>query len=404
MEALLWFTQESTNLSSGMAERLNNVAYNEISGSNNSSSGFNPRCISFDIRTPEELAAVNGFLLALGRDVSGIARYPPAPSHPPSLSTESYFDPTTLSQLGLAGMPGIPSNNFGFSDAPYNGVQTSNRNSYNTSARSSQSTFPGQLGGIYDIPDSYPISDYSRRSSKYSASSYSNQHQHPTPPQEINSPHSTSSTPVSNTPPQLPPDSFDCLRPSRNTSVAHLAPPDYMNKSVRQIVPLKSLPTLDRSPQPIQPKLPVALRRPVVPTNSAHEAPLNSGSLYPLLKSGDVQYRLPPLKKMGLSSQGTSQDSGSDDDSMQSTPTVQSTVLPGIRSITNATDFDDQLHLAAQVGGMELRRSPVQKETTFNISPEQRKMHAEFIFNLLVSINRSFKSRHLSSDVEMLLA
>jgi GATA zinc finger len=53
-----------------------------------------PRSVSLDIRTPEELAAVNEFLVTLGRDVSGTnAR--------PTLTTETYFDPVNLSQLQL---------------------------------------------------------------------------------------------------------------------------------------------------------------------------------------------------------------------------------------------------------------------------------------------------------------
>ena len=394
--------------SSGMAERLNNVAYNEISGSTHSSSGFNPRYVSLDIRTPEELAAVNGFLLALGRDVSGLARYPTAPSHPTNLSTENYFDPATLSQLGLTGMPGIPSSNFGFSDAPYGGVQTSNRSSYNSSAaRSNQSAFSGQLGNFYDIPDAtlrnYPISDFGRRSSKYpTGSTFSNQHhQHPTPPSEINSPQSSASTPATNTPPQLPLDTFDCLRPSRGTSVAQLAPPEYMNKAVRQMIPLKSLPTDERPPQPVEPKLPVALHRPLASTNSADSAPLQSGSLYPLL-TGDVQYRLPPLKKTSTSPGGRSQHS-SPDSSMNSSPSMQFTVLPSIHSITSdASDYDDQQRPSSLVGRVESNRASTQRGNTSDISPEQRKMHADFILNLLVSVNRNFMSQHSSTrDVEM---
>jgi len=67
-----------------MAERLNNIAYQQ---SNNGALPihFNPRSVSLDIRTPEELAAVNEFLVTLGRDVSGSnAR--------PSLTPISYFD------------------------------------------------------------------------------------------------------------------------------------------------------------------------------------------------------------------------------------------------------------------------------------------------------------------------
>ncbi|EEB96700.1 hypothetical protein MPER_04122, partial [Moniliophthora perniciosa FA553] len=68
----------------GMAERLNNLAYPPHgNGGNNPTGTFNPRSVSLDIRTPEELAAVNQFLVTLGRDVSG---------------TYPIFRPTTLIQ------------------------------------------------------------------------------------------------------------------------------------------------------------------------------------------------------------------------------------------------------------------------------------------------------------------
>ena len=58
--------------------------------------GFPPRSVSFDIRSPEELAAVNEFLITLGRDITGGAvSRPTAPDYP-----QSYFDPSGLSQLG----------------------------------------------------------------------------------------------------------------------------------------------------------------------------------------------------------------------------------------------------------------------------------------------------------------
>ncbi|KAL5533955.1 hypothetical protein ACEPAG_415 [Sanghuangporus baumii] len=120
-----------------MAERLSSLVYaHQQYGSSSSGSSsqqqhppnFNPRSISLDIHSPEELAAVNDFLLTLGRD---IASAPPnigrrstqdygghqsqqqqsqAQGGIPDLgSASTYFDPLSLSQLGLANMPGIPS-------------------------------------------------------------------------------------------------------------------------------------------------------------------------------------------------------------------------------------------------------------------------------------------------------
>ncbi|KAF9040390.1 hypothetical protein BDZ89DRAFT_919588, partial [Hymenopellis radicata] len=51
---------------SRMAERLNHLAYSYQQNPAN----FNPRSVSLDIRTPEELAAVNEFLVTLGRNVA----------------------------------------------------------------------------------------------------------------------------------------------------------------------------------------------------------------------------------------------------------------------------------------------------------------------------------------------
>src|SRR6266508_1445948 len=206
-----------------MAERLNSIAYNETSLSNHLPSGFNPRSVSFDIRTPAELAAVNDFLLALGRDVSCLTRPALAPSHASNFSTDNYFDPSHLTQLGLTGMPGIPPANSGFTDSAYgsSNTQYSNRGSYCSSTRATQPAIPSQYGNMYDIHDSLnnysASSDYSRRSNKYSPGSFSTHH-HPTPPLENSSPHSTTSTPPVTLTPPLPlsmPDTFDYVRPSR---------------------------------------------------------------------------------------------------------------------------------------------------------------------------------------------
>lgn len=386
-----------------MAERLNSMASNEIP-TGHYSSGFNPCSVSVDIHTPEELAAINEFLLALGRDVSGLTNRPfaaPSPSSP--FPTEAYFDPSNLSQLGLAGMPGIPST---FADVPYN----THRGNYQ-GVRSNHATFPNQYGNTYDLQD--PLTSYSqtldsgRRQSKYTTvPAFSNQYyHHPTPPLDDGSPHSTVSTPpVTATPPQLlmsMPDTFDILRPSRGAPVAHLAAPDYMSKSMRQMIPLKSA-LSERPPQPLEPKLPIALHRsrPQLPTTNSSSSSgspnARSGPLYPLLTSGDAQYKLAPLNKTYRSSSQPSS-SSSRSSSASSSPLVQPTVLPGIHSIA---DYDDEYRLSSQVGNMELEKSPGRPSP--RVLPEDRQRHAEFILNLMVTINRTFKTRRQSArDVEM---
>ena len=395
-----------------MAERLNSLAYNETPGSNHSSSAFNPRSVSLDIRTPAELAAVNEFLLTLGRDVSCLSRPALAPSHASNFSTDNYFDPSNLSQLGLTGMPGILPANPGFTDPTYgsSNTQYSNRGSnYYSSTRATQPTIPNQYGNMYDIHDSlnnYSASnDYTRRN-KYSPSSLSAHHHHPTPPLDDGSPHSAMSTPpVVLTPPQLPlsmPDAFDYLRPSRGAPSVALAPREAIAKTMRQIVPLGSLPPAGRPPQPVEPKLPLASHRPrAVFGSTSSRSQSKSGSIYPLLTSGDVEFKLPPLNKAFRSSSRPPSRDSSPSTSTESSPAMQTTVLPGIHSITStAHDHDDEHHLSHQVGRIELEKSPGLRAGS--ISAEERKRHAEFILNLLVTVNQNFKNRYLPTvDVEM---
>ena len=92
---------------------------------------FNPTSVSLDIRTPEELQALNTFLLALGRDIASVPRQPiheshnnnnhPHP-HPHShsqshhaprvqindtLSPDNWFDSDTFGQFSLSSLPGL---------------------------------------------------------------------------------------------------------------------------------------------------------------------------------------------------------------------------------------------------------------------------------------------------------
>ncbi|PPQ64498.1 hypothetical protein CVT26_002037 [Gymnopilus dilepis] len=401
-----------------MAERLNNIAYQS---GGQLSSNFNPRSVSLDIRTPEELAAVNEFLIALGRDVSGsTARAQQQPTPTSSFSVESYFDANNLSQLGLAGMPGVPVGNSNFTESSYgaNTQQQYASSSMNYPPRSSHPSLSTQYNNMYSNMSDPTLgynapSEYRRPSQKYSPSSghfppAHNYHQ-PTPPLESSSPHSTVSTPATTTPPHVPmsmPDtSFDYLRPSRGVGpVAHLAPPEYMTKSVRPMIQLKSVPssssqTLDRPPPPVEPKLPLAFHK---ASTSSTSSPLSKpGSLYPLLTSGDIQYKLPPLNRMYRSPSPPSPSRASREStpsSTQSSPRMQTTVLPSIHSIAPTALNPESEDLSRNIGRIELERKK-------DIVSEERKRHADLILNLLVSINRDFKSRFSGEsrpgDVEM---
>ncbi|EJD52149.1 hypothetical protein AURDEDRAFT_149616 [Auricularia subglabra TFB-10046 SS5] len=95
-----------------MAERLSNIAFTAqlMNGAANEQHGrshFNPTSVSLDIRTPEELAAVNSFLVSLGRDVAGPTSTATATPSAHTPHPASYFDHATLVRYGLAGMPGI---------------------------------------------------------------------------------------------------------------------------------------------------------------------------------------------------------------------------------------------------------------------------------------------------------
>ncbi|KAF7337443.1 hypothetical protein MSAN_02217100 [Mycena sanguinolenta] len=79
-----------------MADRLDRLNYSHHNG-------FNPRSVSLDIRTPEELAAVNDFLITL----AATSPMPPRALPPPSRRA-LLLRPRQPLQLGLAGMPGMP--------------------------------------------------------------------------------------------------------------------------------------------------------------------------------------------------------------------------------------------------------------------------------------------------------
>jgi hypothetical protein len=429
-----------------MAERLNNLAYAQ-SGGHYSNADFNPRSVSLDIRTPEELAAVNDFLLTLGRDVSGISpRQPVVPAQSNFSSPESYFDPSNLSQLGLTGMPGIPPSPPSFSDHTYgNGAPQPQYSTNNyQSSRSSHSSVPQQQhqpqysSNIYaPITDASMLYDYGqqtrRASNKYQpTSSFTHQQQqhysHPTPPLESGgSPPSSVSTPVNVTPPQVPMQmpEFDYIRPTRGAApVAHLAQPDYMAKPhLRPMIPLKSAPPRER-PLPVEshPPLHEHHARPLAAVSAAANASASGsgssgsatrpgGTLYPLLVAeGDREFKLPPLGRMYRSpSPAPSRESTPSSAASSPTP-PHARVLPGIKYVAGGVGSSgvpprspiESEELAHRVGriGLERERGGPREVVT----QEQRKRHAELILGLLVDINNNFKRKYASSgsrDVEM---
>lgn len=387
-----------------MAERLDDIAYGQH-GQGGNPNAFNPRSVSLDIRTPEELAAVNEFLVTLGRDVS--ANRPPvhSPSSHSSLSP-NYFDAANLSQLGLAGMPGLPGSNDFSGDQHYPGGHQYTNGSYSSRSASVSGSYPN----VYAMENSIKYNgNYNpvRRSAQQYQGSYSTHYQHPTPPLDGGSPHSTVSTPVTTTPPQAPltvPD-FDFQRMRGVPHVAHLAPPEYPPKSMRSMVVLKSLPSADR-PAPVEPRLPLAESSSGDTVSSSSRSRTSTsvskpGSLYPLLTSVDKRITLPPLSSIYRSSSPPSprprrrysahRDRESTPSSTDSSPEPRHTVLPSFKTITSPAFPSRQRkpedQLANDVKMMDLEKSDW-------ISREQRKRHAEFILDLLFQINGDFKRRY----------
>ncbi|KAI0095207.1 hypothetical protein BDY19DRAFT_916789 [Irpex rosettiformis] len=416
--------------------------------------GFPPRSVSFDIRSPEELAAVNEFLITLGRDITGNAVPRAVPDYP-----QPYFDPASLSHLGLSGMPGVPHINAPGSGAGYHGesgvyapshgivnqlsqgypsrsvqqIQYANGAMYPSLAEVAppignypQRRVPGNNGygldmagpgrampNFFQPTPSHILSPHSLDSnSSGGASPYST--------------HSTRSTPPINTPPHLSESlaTFDSLLPSRAPAPIQLAPVDYQSRTRRAMVPLMTVPTRAGNispPEPVQPRwnLTNEARGPPAMSTSASISSSSSllsssNSLYPLLTSGDAELTLPPLHHryrspspsnassssplshaspspspapMSIDEDGGNSDSSSR--SHSSTPTPPPPTLPPIYAIrANERESD---RLARQVGriALESRKSAT---TVVDVS-EQRRLHAEFLRDMLVSINREYKRK-----------
>lgn len=429
-----------------MAERLNALAYaHHMNGATNPESSnydpnFDPRRVSFDVRTPQELAAVNEFLLTLGRDVAG-GGAPPRRPHQPSAHNSSdnfphhsYFDASSLSQLGLAGMPGLPGSGAGFTDPgmapgpanshhypqhPYHSSQPIVRSNH-PSVQPTQFTsmYPSVHDDLsYSPPDSYPTPLHSRRISEQHAyaaamgdiSTYPRNtapqgHFYSSPPYEVNSPNSSVSTPSNATPPHMPismPDttSFGYLAEPRGAPpVANLAPVNYQSRSMRDIIPLKTAPGSSSPPLPVEPRLPRTIHRgppaKLTPSNvsSLVSSSSKSGSLYPLLTKGDKEFKLPPITYRSTSPLASPpvDDSDSDHSSTSSQPTT--TTLPSIRSFGPVRRLSESEELAKKVEKIELDNQKSE------ITPQQRERDVKLIWNILISVNYNYMDRFGKPD------
>lgn len=318
-----------------MAERLNALGYAP------DSVGFDPRRVSFDVRTPEELAAVNEFLYTLNRNAS--ARRPN--EYP------QYFDSASLAQLGLTTIPGS-----GASFGPY----------------------PYQPPGPIYPSVNYPSHIYSPATSSVST---------PSPP------HMSVTMPVPDS------NSFGYLvEPRGPPPVPSLSPVNYHNSAIRDIIPLKSVPA-PPPPGPVEPKLQKTLHR-GPPAKLTPSFSSTRGSLYPSLAlsltEGDPKLKLPPLNYRSPSppTASSSPQSPNSPLSCETSPAPPRsrhpvTVLPSIHSIAPPP------HVRRGSGSEDLTRKVAEINLDQNSNNERMNPvdHAKLIWELFVAINLDYKKR-----------
>ena len=403
-----------SSLSTEMAERLNDIAY----AHDVSQYDFNPRSISFDVRTPEELAAVNEFLVALGRDVTTSVH-----RTQDRFSPSSYFDSDSLHQLGLAGMPGLSSQSFSHDPAYHYPSSTYPSPPASLAGSAQRSQYPSlstQPSGTYPtdhIPPSHnrPVSPTVPHAMVHTSSYPSVYPSHPTPPLDPTSPHSSSSTPSNATPPHHS-DSlaqFDYVRVPRGAAPpVQLAAPDYLRKPVYAVMnSLKTAPaTITDLPEPQVHAN--GYRGPPADltslTSPAKHSLVSSHSLYPLLSPEDSHLklpslkpdagplRLPPITEMYRSPSPVSAPR-SPDTSRGTTPSsTRSSPVLAHKSVSSLHAIAENDELVSKVDKIELAR--LHKDNTL----EEKRRHAELIRHLLVKINEDYKKHFVPASPKSL--
>ena len=411
----------------GMVERLTNLAYLSNNPSHGGGAGggyglaptFNPRSVSFDIHTPEELAAVNEFLITLGRDVTTTTRAHPVPprhsarefdNHP----SHSYFNPAGLNELGLTGMPGI------MNSAAGSGASFSDSAMYSTSSAGGFPPYPSRsahqsvsVPGInFGAPQSTSLfPDVSSASfpelngrrdngfvSTVSTPSSTSDSQLSSPPPflglgldyrtpEMMSPHSARSTPPAGL-------DFDFLRAPRGPPpIAEITSLDYPSRTTRTMVPLRSVPA-DYKP-----------RTESDLSKSPKSASLSDGgsdSLYPLLAFGSKEYKLPPLHLPREERSPSPSASSSHSGSSTPEPPHHTTVLPSFKSVASGVSTERltrsvrDFEIGSQADEEDEVRSTISEEMVdeAQVEEEKRLEHARLIKDMLVFINSEYKRRY----------
>ena len=411
-----------------MVERLSNLAYlsNGIPSNQSHGSGagngyghtpiFNPRSVSFDIHTPEELAAVNEFLITLGRDVTTTTRAHPFQSrhttrefdnHP----SQSYFNAAGLNELGLAGMPGI------MNSAPGSGTAYGDASMYSTSSASGFPPYPPRsahqsvsIPGInFGVPQSaslfpdvsFPELDDRRNTNAFAStvstpsSIFDTKLESPSPSMacamgyqspDMMSPRSAISTPPAGL-------DFDVLRAPRGPPpVAQITPLDYYSRTTRTMVPLKSVPANYRKPEPSSSK-PQA-RSPSTDSGS------DSNSLSTLLTSGSKEYELPPLHLRREERSPSPPASSSRSGSSTPEPPHHSTVLPSFKSVISGVSTERlarsvrDIEIDSEADEEEVRPTSEEMGDEAEVKEKQRQEHARLIKDLLIFINSEYKKRY----------
>lgn len=388
---------------------MTSLSYTDIIGSA-SNGTFSPRSVSLDIRSPEELAAVNQFLLTLGRDVTSVHE-PRSSSSSNNQSYSHYFDYPELGQLGLTGMPGISisnttsnsQNTYPSSSSQYSshtplyppnasvrvGQQHASGNSYGGSMYPSMNGLTNQgLSPATSIERRGSNSTQAPPISSFQVAGHQQLsplgHTHMTPPLDRSSPHSSLSSPSSSTPPHLPHTDSTIIyeRGSRPPVLpAVLAPVDYTTRAMHKTVPLKAIPA--RSPSPVCSE--TSSSSPTLGRPSLAPPPPSSPlarPLYPLLTSGDDDLKLPPLHKSYPRL------------TPPSSPAYDQTtlpVLPSLREVAASTGAP------TPTSGVDDRLSHRLDRLKLNgRSNDNRARHAALIRDLLVTINERYRARFMS--------
>lgn len=411
-----------------MVERLSNLAYlsnavafNQPHGGGAGSrycppQAFNPTSVSFDINTPEELAAVNEFLITLGRDVTTTARAQTLPSRHSARDFDdhpghSYFNTAGLSELGLTGMPGIMNSTAG------SGASFSDAAMYSTSSAGGFTPYPSRsVNHLVSVPGvnfaapqptsllhDMAIPFFSEMTAGRDGNSFASAVSTPPPASdsklespppfhnrvvgyrspETQSPHSAMSTPPTGV-------DFDFVRTSRGPPpVAHITPLGYHPRTTRPV--LKTLPSGRENrmePSPL---------KPLKPAPSRGNSP-GSNSLYHLLTSGSQECTLAPLNLRERSSSPSTSSSCSGSSTPE--PHHHGTVLPSLKAVTSGISTE---RLASSVRDFEIESQTDEEEEIESTSVEdaidveeeqQRQEHARLIKDILIFINSEYKKRY----------